>query len=145
MNKFMRKLWAKKESKNGFTLVELIVVLVILAILAAIMIPTMIGWIDKARDKQVLIEGRTVYLAAQTLTSEEYGKSAPDLGTNVTDGEIRKLSGITGGNFKVTIDKAKFEVDEVAFTKGGFTATFSGGTWTVAEADTIKKDEVALK
>ena len=40
---------AKKSAKRGFTLVELIVVLVILAILAALLIPALTGYIDKAR------------------------------------------------------------------------------------------------
>ena len=42
----MKKLFNKK----GMTLVEVIVVLVILAILAAVLVPTMIGWIDKANE-----------------------------------------------------------------------------------------------
>ena len=42
---------AKKNTKRGFTLVELIVVLVILAILAALLIPALTGYIDKARKK----------------------------------------------------------------------------------------------
>ena len=37
-----------RDSKKGFTLVELIVVLVILAILAALLIPALTGYIDKA-------------------------------------------------------------------------------------------------
>ena len=42
---------AKKNTKRGFTLVELIVILVILAILAALLIPALTGYIDKARKK----------------------------------------------------------------------------------------------
>lgn len=49
---------AKKNSKRGFTLVELIVVLVILAILAALLIPALTGYIDKARKNQVVAETR---------------------------------------------------------------------------------------
>lgn len=41
----------KENNKKGFTLVELIVVLVILAILAALLIPALTGYIDKARNK----------------------------------------------------------------------------------------------
>ena len=37
--------------QRGFTLVEVIVVLVILAILAALLIPSMVRWIDKSHEK----------------------------------------------------------------------------------------------
>lgn len=144
MNKFMKKMWEKKDSKKGFTLVELIVVLVILAILAAIMVPTMIGWIDKAREKQVLVEGRTIYLAAQTLASEEYGKPTPNLDENVEEEDVRDLSGITGGAFEVTIDNASCAVTNVAFTKGGYTATFANNAWTTDKGDTVKTDLVTI-
>ncbi len=63
----------KKNSKKGFTLVELIVVLVILAILAALLIPALTGYIDKAKEKQIIAETRQVVMAAQTLADEEYG------------------------------------------------------------------------
>ena len=43
-----------KHKKNGFTLVELIVVLVILAVLAALLVPALTGYIDKARKSQVM-------------------------------------------------------------------------------------------
>lgn len=64
---------AKKNSKRGFTLVELIVVLVILAILAALLIPALTGYIDKARKSQVVAETRMLMQAVQTEMSTIYG------------------------------------------------------------------------
>lgn len=61
-----------RNNKKGFTLVEVIVVVVILAILAAIMVPSMIGWINKAEDKTAVVEGRTILVAGQTIVSENY-------------------------------------------------------------------------
>ena len=63
----------KKNSKRGFTLVELIVVLVILAILAALLIPALTGYIDKARKSQVVAETRALTQAVQTEMSTIYG------------------------------------------------------------------------
>lgn len=42
----------KMKNSNGFTLVELIVILVILAILAAIMTPALLGYIDSSKEKE---------------------------------------------------------------------------------------------
>lgn len=64
---------AKKNSKRGFTLVELIIVLVILAILAALLIPALTGYIDKARKSQVVAETRALTQAVQTEMSTLYG------------------------------------------------------------------------
>lgn len=63
---------AKKNTKRGFTLVELIVVLVILAILAALLIPALTGYIDKARKSQVVAETRALTQAVQTEMSTIY-------------------------------------------------------------------------
>lgn len=49
-----------KRNKKGFTLVELIVVLIIIAILAVLLIPTLTGYIDKAKEKDVIAKTRKV-------------------------------------------------------------------------------------
>jgi prepilin-type N-terminal cleavage/methylation domain-containing protein len=62
----------KKNKIRGFTLVELIVVLVILAILAALLVPALTGYIDKAKKNQVIAETRMLTQAAQTELSSLY-------------------------------------------------------------------------
>lgn len=64
-----------KSKKNGFTLVELIVVLTILTILAALLIPALTGYIEKAKKDKVIAETRMLHKAVQTITSELYAGS----------------------------------------------------------------------
>lgn len=66
-----------KKSK-GFTLVEVIIVLVIIAIMAAVLIPSLVGYIDKAREKSHIAEARQVYTAAQTAVSDAYATYGSD-------------------------------------------------------------------
>lgn len=79
----LSKIRALKE-KKGFTLVELIVVLVILAILAALLIPALTGYIDKANNQKVIATTRQVVMAAQTEVSEAYAKASDGKLTETT-------------------------------------------------------------
>jgi prepilin-type N-terminal cleavage/methylation domain-containing protein len=58
---------------RGFTLVEVIVVIVIIAILAAIGVPALTGYIDKAQDKKYIAQARDVSVAARSVLGEAYG------------------------------------------------------------------------
>ena len=75
-----------KNKKRGFTLVELIVVLVILAILAALLIPALTGYIDKAKKDQVIAETRMLHEAIQTEMVELYGSNTTWKPSAVNDG-----------------------------------------------------------
>lgn len=133
----------KKNSKKGFTLVELIVVLVILAILAALLIPSLTGYIKKAKEKQIIAETRQAVMAAQTLTDEIYATGATpkfDAGPGTdTDTDtvyadnIQTLAEVKGTITNVTFDnndKGKIKTLEY---KNGKTCTY-----TAADADPYK-------
>ncbi|HEX3026626.1 MAG TPA: type II secretion system protein [Clostridia bacterium] len=57
------------KDKKGFTLIELLVVIAILGILAAILIPTVSGYINSARDSVATADARTVYSAVSAYTA----------------------------------------------------------------------------
>ena len=88
----------KVPGKKGFTLVEVIVVLVILAVLASILIPSMVKWIDKAKEKEVYTEIHLVAVAAKSALAEAYGEKAP--------AHEYLYSSMSGGTTDVTFSKA---------------------------------------
>ena len=111
----------KNNNKKGFTLVELIVVLVILAILAALLIPALTGYIDKAKKKQIVAETRQCVMAAQTLVDEEYAKSstwsAGPLPASITTSDIETLAEVDGTVSDVTVD-VNGKITKLVYTSG---------------------------
>lgn len=65
-----------RKNKKGFTLVEIIVVLLIIGILLAILIPSIMGYVGKAKDAQIEAEARSGYVAAQTILARESAKDS---------------------------------------------------------------------
>lgn len=94
-----QRLKARKKSEQGFTLVELIVVLVILAILAAFTIPAMLGFVEDAKGKAAIAEAREVYVAAQAAATEIYSN-----GKEFNDNDIReKIASLLVGDIVIDL------------------------------------------
>lgn len=131
----------KDNKKKGFTLVELIVVLVILAILAALLIPALTGYINKAKEKSIVAETRQAVMAAQTLVDEAYGKldlraadDAIEIGTGAVEGktvvkisDIATLAEVKEANITSATVKAG-KVTGLVYTNDGKTCTYTAGT-----------------
>ena len=78
----------------------MIVVLAILAILAAMLVPALTGYIDKANEKKIIATARQYYVAAQTVVSEAYanGNEIKEIIVLISDNKIGQFSSIQIGN-----------------------------------------------
>lgn len=109
--------------KHGFTLVEIIVTLVILSILAAILIPAMVNWIDKANEKSIIVGCRTCVNAAQTLSSEQYGTLGAG-NINVTPDEVLALAKVPGQVSGIEIDQSNAVLLHLTYKEKDKTVTY---------------------
>ena len=75
----MRKLWKKMKNKQGFTLMEMLIVVAIIAVLVAIAIPVYQGQMHKARVSADWANLRAYYAELQLdyLTSGAYNTNVP--------------------------------------------------------------------
>lgn len=108
-----------KNNKKGFTLVEIIVVLLIIGILLAITIPSIMGYVGKAKDASIEAEARSGYVAAQTITARVVANKQQATNDDVKATEIAKElnettpTTITASGCTFTADKKN--IDACAF------------------------------
>ena len=129
-----------KSTKKGFTLVELIVVLVILAVLAAMLVPALTGYIQRARQEKDYQMAATVLTAVQSAATYQYSVDFADAADKKITGEtpsgngvkVNDLIGATDG--KVT--SISFEADDKGIIKSGGSVVINGYKYTYQPGET---------
>ena len=139
-----------KKNNKGFTLVELIVVLVILAILAAILVPALLGYIDRAREKQYVLNAKAALTAAQAELSSLYGENKNELtaakklqiattadvpGTSFTIGTKEELKAGDEGTKAIAANHGSYTVGTALYVENGIKMYFDGSSWTAVADD----------
>ena len=138
----------KNKKNKGFTLVELIVVLVILAILAAILVPALLGYIDRAREKQYVLNAKSALTATQAELSSIYGEDSNTPATLLSNraatvrdtadvpGTFYILSKLDDGSAtEATSTPAKksshdaYTVTKAIYVENGYYLFFDGKSW----------------
>ena len=120
------------KDEDGFTLIELMVVVLIIAILIAIAIPTFLGAQDRARDRGAQSDLRNALTAAKTIATDDAGKftnvDAASLGE--AEGSLTFVEAAPADTSEIAVEGGSAALaasdDYILFYKESASGTFFG-------------------
>lgn len=116
----IKNLRNKCKNKKGFTMVELIVVIVIILVLAAVLVPSLLRYIDKANQANTKADGATIMSEVQANVADTLGSADTTLTTidPITVGDVT-VTCVADGDFAIE-DEGSGKVAQyvVDFTAG---------------------------
>lgn len=132
------------KNNKGFTLIEIVIVIVIIAILAAMLVPSMLTWIDSANERSFLSACDSIETALQTSASEQYAAGngfKPEVSqvaelTNATVILAGQFSGTnpTSADYTINVAIANNKLTGTTITDGTYTGTAQAdGSWEVTK------------
>ena len=116
----------RTEDEDGFTLIELMVVVLIIAILIAIAIPTFLGAQNRARDRGAQSNLRNAMQAAKTIATDNAGKFVTTGTTAITDADMASA--------EPSLSFGAASTDAIDVTVGGSGATTGSDITLVTES-----------
>lgn len=143
----IKKLRDRSKNKKGFTMVELIVVVVIILILAAVMVPQLLKYVDKAKQANAKADAATIlsqvqadYADAQLTDGATYPAGDEKIGEVSIKGKTEEVTGKNLAGFDTTdktVDGITVkEITKFVYNSGDYIVTWENNKWTVAKSAT---------